>query len=957
MKTMKLTTSVAAAVAVAFTAVAADVTINVPEGVTQEFYEALAANGYQKTDLTGQRIVKTGLGTLIGTNDLTSTSGNHFHKMLIKQGVFSVRVDNDFGRNGYYSDAITVESGATIRLSGSGINIYNRVLNVEGSGASEWGGAIVCDGYAQNNYGQFTLTGNVTFMTKYSDDYALVFRKGIVANNPTTIALEGHDLTLKAAGTGYRYGYRIEAGMRLKGSGRVIVEGTYLGQGAANVSNYTTVAQNGYVKLVLKNGATFRPRTQSMVSFFDAIDAESGTAIAAGEDNAAPFDMYISAIAGAPAASALNSLNVSDSITVRVSDLSAGNYLSVDGSLVFGAEALLTIEGDISGLVPDANGRVKIASSGTGITGLPSLVETTANRNWSVETGDEGHSLYLRYTSSKPAGAIDVFAEWGVLKGSENATGNTARFNSALASLAAANAVLYFPTGDYWFDAPLSIAKSNVTILGDACESVLNTAVGFSGTSLMNITGSSVTVSGLTLGGTTGPAIYASGTSSLVVTNNDFTAVGGAVDGTDATYPVEVVNGTSTFVRDNLILDGGTYTAPVFINGGTKADGGEPISGQVRIRVDAGESISLTAAFARTGYATWPSGSRLVKTGAGTVLVDSTETMATSSNSSSVPILGVTVEQGVYSVSGNYFGRVDFGVKDQTIIKSGGTVLLTGTGTHFNNRVVMIEGSGAPGMGGALAMSNFGTCNFAQFRLTDDAVIATSYADGYAKCFNKLDATHPAVVRFDGHSLTLKSAGSGKGFGLDTLFKFADVGTLCVDGTKLAQNSSTTTPYSSKRTTLALRNGARFLPRTQNVLDLFSGIDCDETSSVVGGDGSSEAFAMTIGDWAGCGSVGGGFTSMTITNRITVSATDLMAGRYMAVACPLAFAPTSSLVLDNAGDLDRSVLPYTCAVSDVSVDGCPQRAAGYHYNGFRPFVGSDGKSIVIKHLGFIIIVQ
>ena len=71
MKTMKLTTSVAAAVAVAFTAVAADVTINVPEGVTQEFYEALAANGYQKTDLTGQRIVKTGLGTLIGTNDLT----------------------------------------------------------------------------------------------------------------------------------------------------------------------------------------------------------------------------------------------------------------------------------------------------------------------------------------------------------------------------------------------------------------------------------------------------------------------------------------------------------------------------------------------------------------------------------------------------------------------------------------------------------------------------------------------------------------------------------------------------------------------------------------------------------------------------------------------------------------------------------------------------------------------
>ena len=868
-----------------------------------------------------------------------------------------MRVDNDFGYNGCLDDAIIVESGATIRLSGgsSDINIYNRVVNVVGSGASGWDGAIVCDGYAQNNFGQFKLAGDATFMTKYSADYALVFRKGNVANNPTTIALAGHDLTLKAAGTGYRYGYRIEAGMRLKGSGRVIVDGTYLGQGAANVSNYTTVAQNGYVTLVLKNGATFRPRTQGMVSFFDAIDAESGTTIAAGENNAAPFDMYISAIAGAPAATALSSLNVSDSITVRVSDVAAGNYLSVDGSLVFGAEALLTIEGDISGLVPDVNGRVKIASSGTGITGLPTLVGTTANRNWSVETGDDGRSLYLRYTSTKPAGAIDVFAEWGVLKGSENATGNAARFNSALASLAAANAVLYFPAGDYWFDTPLTIAKSNVMILGDACESVLHAAAGFSGASLMNITGSGVTVSGLTLGGTTGPAIYASGTSSLVVTNNDFTAVGGAVDGTDATYPVEVVNGTITFVRDNLILDGGTYTAPVFINGGTKADGGEPISGQVRVRVDMGESISLTAAFARTGYATWPSGSRLVKTGAGTLLVDGTETMATSAYSSSVPILGVTMEQGVYSVSGNYFGRVDFGANDKTIIKSGGSVLLTGTGTHFNNRVVMIEGSGAPGMGGALAMSNLGTCSFAQFRLTGDAVIATSYADGYAKCFNKLDATHPAVVRFDGHSLTLKSVAGGKGFGLDTLFKFEGVGTFFVDGTKLAQNSSTTTPYSSKRATLSLRNGAQFLPRSQNVLDLFSGIDCDETSSVVGGDGSSAAFAMTIGDWAGCGSVGSGFASMTITNRITVSAADLMAGRHMSVACPLVFAPTSSFVIDNAGDLDQSVLFYTCASSGVSVDGCPVRAAGYDFRGFRPALGEDGGSIIVNRTGFMVI--
>ena len=81
METMKLMTTGTAVLAAAFTALAADVTINEPEGATQGFYEALAANGYQKSDLSGQRIVKTGLGMLIGTNDLTSTSGNHFHKI------------------------------------------------------------------------------------------------------------------------------------------------------------------------------------------------------------------------------------------------------------------------------------------------------------------------------------------------------------------------------------------------------------------------------------------------------------------------------------------------------------------------------------------------------------------------------------------------------------------------------------------------------------------------------------------------------------------------------------------------------------------------------------------------------------------------------------------------------------------------------------------------------------
>ena len=875
--------------------------------------------------------------------------------MLIKEGVFSVRVDGDFGYNGYQRDAITVQDGGTIRLAGPNFNfnIINRVVLVEGSGAVGAGGAIVCCGYGQNNYGQFGLSSHATFFTDYSADYALVFARGTFPGQSTTVTLNGYDLTLKAAGKGYRYGYRISAGFRLKGSGRFIVDGTYFGQGSATVTNFTAAADNGYVTLALKNGAMFRPRTQSMVSFFDAIDAESGTTIAAGESDAPPFDMHLIDIAGAPTATALSSLNISGTMTVRVADISAGKYLSVDGALVFGADALLKIEGDVSGLVPDANGRVKIASSATGISGVPLLVATKANRNWSVETGDEGRSLYLRYASSKPAGAIDVFADWGVLKGAENAAGNAARFNSALASFAAADAVLYFPAGEYWFDEPLVVSKSGITVVGDACESVLHAAAGFTGTSLMDITGSGVTVSGLTLGGVDGPAVTASGTTSLTVTNNNFTAVGGAIDGSDDTYPVVVSNGTGTFVRDNLVMDGATYTAPALIDGGTKAEDGEPLAGQVRIRVDASEELTIEAAFARTGIASWPTNARLVKTGAGTLV----GTAFANVNSS---ILGITVESGIYSTSADYFGKHDFGIVDQVYIKSGATVLFSdATGVHVNNRVFFIEGAGAPGMGGAIAALGNGKCTYAQFKLTGDATFAAHCTTNCARFFDRLqsDMVHPSRIELNGHTATLKSARGGMGVALLDQFQFLGKGTFAVDGTVLAQNSNTVVPYRSSVAKLVLKNGAKFLPRSQDVVELFSEIDCDATSQVVGGDGGAADFAMTIGGWAGCGSVSSGFTSLTITNAFTAAASDIAAGRHMTAACPIVFADTAAMTLLDAGELGQSGVAYVCAASEVSVSGCPHRAAGCPFNMFRPMVSGDGKSLILKPVGFRVILR
>ena len=229
----------------------------------------------------------------------------------MRDGVYCANADADFGYQGFYGDAVTVEDGATLKLASlKADHIRNRCILLYGDGAEGQGGALVCTGYGQNNFGQFYIKANTTFMTELAGDYALIFQKGTFSGNATTITLNGNDLTLKAKGKGSRYGYRIAEGFRVNGSGRFIVDGTYLGQGDKNVVNYTAAANDGYVTLVLRDGATFRPRQQATVSFFDKVDAEAGTTVSAGENSSAPFDMALDAISGAPAVSSVLSLSI-----------------------------------------------------------------------------------------------------------------------------------------------------------------------------------------------------------------------------------------------------------------------------------------------------------------------------------------------------------------------------------------------------------------------------------------------------------------------------------------------------------------------------------------------------------------------------------------------------------------------------------------------------------------------
>ena len=925
MKKLAVLPSVALA---AFAGFAADVAINVPDGVTQDFYTALAANGKTVQDLKDNKLVKTGGGTLVGTNEMASV----FKNMDINAGVFSARVEGDLGVRTFATYNITVKDGATFRLDGGSSStamLLNRCVGLSGTGAPGEGGAVVCSGKSVGDYIAFKLGADATIATSYADGPTYCFKDGPYGDaNVGRIDLNGHDLTLRTLGDGV--GYVLVKRFDLRGDGRIVVDGAYFGQDPDPIRNLSYEPEIGYTTLVLKNGATFRPRSQGMVSLFDSIDLSSDSTIAGEEGGSAAFDLAIGGWVGTGAVSGLSSLTVSDTFTVRVSDLLDGNILSLECPLVFADGALFAVEGDLFALDPGATGRVKIAESSAGIEGCPTVFGQLG-RHWSLEKSADGKSLELVYDPQVPAGAIDVVADWGLVPGA-GATGNAALFNAKLAALSAAKPVLYFPAGDYVFEAPIAIGeKTGVTLMGDEVRGVLRAGEGVA--SLIDASGSTdCTITDLAFVGTTGPAVTATGATGLSVLRNTYVRVGGAIADAEGTYPVNAVDSTNVRVLDNRILDGVFYAAAVRLANSTKAADGEPIGGQVRIYVPVGETLTLSTALTQSGRTAYPLDARLVKTGGGTLVGEAAYGSL---------LRGVTVQEGVYSVaSDDCFGiRQKWNDSELIRILPGGTLLFDSTNPKariFFNRNMFVGGSGAPGMGGAIVFSKRcrAYCEYSQMTLTDDAVFATYLPGEYARYLKSYhEANKPPYrcrVRFSGHSLTLRTMPGAYGFTADCGIQIGEPSNgedLIVDGGKFGQADEDLVPAfegKAKPVRLVLRNGAEFRPRSQGFIDSFLGIAADSTSTIVG-VGESE-FDLTVGEWFGAGTVVSGVSSLVVTNAFTARVSDLASGGWLKVQAPLAFGAGTcfrtegDLFTLKAGSSGR----VKVAASESGIEGCPQ---------------------------------
>ena len=374
-----------------------EVVLDIPEGQTKTYTEALKDLGYE-TYPGNVPLTKTGSGTLKAD---TFFKDFKVDPITIRDGVLSSTEDNKQLSFGIRPNAIYVKPGATLRFEGSSYPVLSRSIHVSGTGYPGEGGAIHADNsFVQSSANAYILDGDTTFSSDYTAGGTYLLRNG-------TVYFGRHTLTLTGPSGACAHNVPGSADLKLRGTGCIKVDGAKFAFSSTSsaVSKAADGTIPGYVKLSLVNGACFYSSIADGCSVFDEIEAEPDCTVGCHETVAAnTVAPVVKCWKGAPTVKdGITSLTVSDTFTVRVSDLNDGHALTMNGALAFGANAQLEIDGDPNELVA-TDGKVVIATAEGGVTGLPSLLVTHANRHWKVAAGEDGKSVELVYDSPSRKG-------------------------------------------------------------------------------------------------------------------------------------------------------------------------------------------------------------------------------------------------------------------------------------------------------------------------------------------------------------------------------------------------------------------------------------------------------------------------------------------------------------------------------------------------------------------------
>lgn len=457
-KTSILLAALAAAAAIFAPSALFAATVELTVNTDTTLSAALAAAG--QTLSSGDKLVKKGLGKL--TSDQEFADGFRL-EVTISEGVLEITAPGQLG----FTNQITVEDGATLLVTtpADGVTMLkSRTLKLSGTGAEGYKGALVLAGRA--SWGvlvsiTFNLPTDATIAATSTGTWG-VFSSTILNMNNHVLTLVG-DVPNGVPVFRFRYKATIN-----DAAGFVLKNAQLTSTKKSDQSNVAHVCNPIVPYLKMDATSKIQSDDSMLLGCFASYVADFGATITIPN-----YTLGVSGVGGSPTVGtgADAVLQINKTYTAHADDLLAGHcFTSSSAGLRFGntasSEVVFEVD-DWSKLVGGSTVYTAAsAATGKGIEYTGTLSITNENpyaAHWSLDKTSDTDKLLLKWSANKPEGVVSV-TDWGMEPGEANQAGNAAKFNAGVANLAEGS-TLWFPVGDWYFDAPVTMPdEDKITI-------------------------------------------------------------------------------------------------------------------------------------------------------------------------------------------------------------------------------------------------------------------------------------------------------------------------------------------------------------------------------------------------------------------------------------------------------------------------------------------------------------
>ncbi len=413
---------------------------------------------------SGDALVKKGLGKL--TSDQVFADDFKL-TVTVSEGVLEITAPGQLG----FTNQITVENGATLLLTvpksddpnNPPVMLKSRTIQLSGGGATGYKGAVVFAGTAS-----WQVMDSIRFGLQSDAAIAATVKGQWGTFSRTTLNMNNHVLTLVgdvASGTP-EFRFRFKA--TINNAAGFALKNISLSSTPKSTAEHACNPKVPYLMMDATSAFTSGTADGMFLGCFATYIAEYGATITIPN-----WGLGVTGVGGSPTvgtgASAV--LQVNGTYTAHADDLLAGHcFNSSAAGLKFGNTSSSSVVFEVDDWSKLVGGSTVYtaasAATGKGIAYAGTLSITNENpyaAHWSLDKTSDTDKLLLKWSANKPEGVVSV-TDWGIEPGEANQAGNAVKFNAGVANLADGS-TLWFPVGDWYFDAPVTMPdEDKVTI-------------------------------------------------------------------------------------------------------------------------------------------------------------------------------------------------------------------------------------------------------------------------------------------------------------------------------------------------------------------------------------------------------------------------------------------------------------------------------------------------------------